>query len=566
MDTVLMLSDQARHWFENISILIMLLLLYNFIPGRIYQDKRVLFSILVGIIFSSAAVMGIFVPWTGTTHPSIGLNGVLIPLAGYVGGLLSAGIITCFLLFFRIVIEGGRGATPDVIIAVMAAIVGSGFYALRRYHVKRINPFLELLIFSALFAGITQTVLTFFPFDMDHPAPPGLFPHGDTEYVIFFGLLLLGIVIQQIDRKKNTEEELTRYQGHLETLVRDRTVELSEANALQRATIESTADGIVVISLSGIVSRYNQTAKKMLDIRSSEEINETDLDIVHLLRYHTADPDVIRDDFWLCQAGEDLFSTEVVFRSGRVYDLSVTRYQVGDEVRGRVLNFRDITAKKHTEEMLISMNQKLLLLSGIMRHDILNQITAMKLYVYLLKTVPTDPDAPEYLNRMTQTLHLMQQHVESTGEYQDVGIHEPAWQDPFAVFQKATTSFTEQHIIFSTAGISGEILADPLLERVFYNLIDNSVRHGGSVTTIMVSLICRDHEVVLMYEDNGAGIALDDKDKIFEKGFGKHTGFGMFLIRELLSITGLSITETGVPGSGVRFEVLIPEHAFRYPV
>jgi signal transduction histidine kinase len=65
------------------------------------------------------------------------------------------------------------------------------------------------------------------------------------------------------------------------------------------------------------------------------------------------------------------------------------------------------------------------------------------------------------------------------------------------------------------------------------------------------------------YADDGVGVSLDDKVHIFERGFGKHTGFGMFLTKEILSITVISIQENGEPGKGVSFEMIIPEGKFR---
>ncbi|PKL57911.1 MAG: sensor histidine kinase, partial [Methanomicrobiales archaeon HGW-Methanomicrobiales-5] len=47
------------------------------------------------------------------------------------------------------------------------------------------------------------------------------------------------------------------------------------------------------------------------------------------------------------------------------------------------------------------------------------------------------------------------------------------------------------------------------------------------------------------------------------RGFGKHTGLGLFLSREILSITGISITETGTPDKGVRFEIHVPKDVCR---
>ncbi|MFZ0004422.1 ATP-binding protein [Methanoregula sp.] len=70
----------------------------------------------------------------------------------------------------------------------------------------------------------------------------------------------------------------------------------------------------------------------------------------------------------------------------------------------------------------------------------------------------------------------------------------------------------------------------------------------------------------LTYRDNGVGISEEDKKKRFKKGFGKHTGLGLYLSRSILAITGNSITETGVPGTGVQFEILIPFRLYRFPI
>jgi signal transduction histidine kinase len=67
-----------------------------------------------------------------------------------------------------------------------------------------------------------------------------------------------------------------------------------------------------------------------------------------------------------------------------------------------------------------------------------------------------------------------------------------------------------------------------------------------------------------VWEDNGIGVADDEKDLIFERGFGKNTGLGLFLSREILSLTEITIRETGTPGKGVRFEITVPKGHYRF--
>jgi signal transduction histidine kinase len=108
------------------------------------------------------------------------------------------------------------------------------------------------------------------------------------------------------------------------------------------------------------------------------------------------------------------------------------------------------------------------------------------------------------------------------------------------------------------------LYADPLLPRVFYNLLMNALHHGGhELTKIRVSTRISGESLILTVEDNGTGIPFDRKDKIFEFGCVKGAGFGLSLIREILGYTGIMITETGQPGKGAKFEILVPKGKFR---
>jgi len=109
------------------------------------------------------------------------------------------------------------------------------------------------------------------------------------------------------------------------------------------------------------------------------------------------------------------------------------------------------------------------------------------------------------------------------------------------------------------------LYADPLIDKIYSNFIDNSLRPGERVTTIRFSCERSDKGVIIVYEDNGVGVQDSDKEKIFRKGFGKHTGLGLFLAREIHAITNLTIRETGTLGEGVRLEIFVPTGQFRIP-
>jgi len=110
-----------------------------------------------------------------------------------------------------------------------------------------------------------------------------------------------------------------------------------------------------------------------------------------------------------------------------------------------------------------------------------------------------------------------------------------------------------------------EIFADSLLERVFFVLSDNVLRHAKTATTVTIRYQFEEEDLLLLFEDDGNGIPDSNKEKIFERGFGTQKGLELFLVREILSITGITIQETGKEGKGARFEMRVPKGAYRFP-
>jgi sensor histidine kinase regulating citrate/malate metabolism len=68
---------------------------------------------------------------------------------------------------------------------------------------------------------------------------------------------------------------------------------------------------------------------------------------------------------------------------------------------------------------------------------------------------------------------------------------------------------------------------------------------------------------VVIGEDNGEGIPTDHKKDIFNQKYFQHTGYGLYLTTTILKITAISISESGEPGKGARFEILVPKDAYR---
>jgi len=210
-------------------------------------------------------------------------------------------------------------------------------------------------------------------------------------------------------------------------------------------------------------------------------------------------------------------------------------------------------------------NKKLNLLSSITRHDIKNQLVVLIGYNDIMRGMAPDPEMQQFLDRQNAAAQTIHRQIEFTKTYEDIGVRAPMWQD-IGTRVAALSSFIPPGEVAFSISIDGlEVYADPLLEKVFENMIDNSRRHGERVRHISLSSQQPDPDnLVIVYEDDGIGVSEGDKERIFEKGFGKHTGLGLFLSREILAITGLSVRECGVYGKGARFEILVPKGKFRF--
>jgi PAS domain S-box-containing protein len=241
-----------------------------------------------------------------------------------------------------------------------------------------------------------------------------------------------------------------------------------------------------------------------------------------------------------------LFSSGLILIAGKPHILST---------------IRDVTEHKRAEEALKKANKKLHLLSSITRHDIRNKVSVQLGYLALAqKKVKNSPEMADFIGKLESTAKTINDQIDFTRIYQDLGIHEPQWQELHAVLMKNPAP---QGILLSDTCAGIEVNADVMLEKVFGNLIDNSVNHGKRVTSIILSAEERDNNLIIRYEDDGIGIPADEKEMIFERGYGKNTGLGLFLVRDVLALTGITITETGIPGKGARFEMAVPKGAWR---
>ena len=320
---------------------------------------------------------------------------------------------------------------------------------------------------------------------------------------------------------------------------------------------------------------YNSQAGVFSYDRQSFKIRDANRKFANMLRYECDElmkkslPDLIpdreeRESFInkvrdLRRVGD----IEVRFRAwdGSMRWALVSAAETGEP--GIICTVVDITDNKLSQEALTQANKKLNLLNNVTRHDILNQLTALLGFLEISKQDTKDPELLVYIRKEELAAIAIRDQILFTRDYQNIGVHSPHWHDVAETINLAMASI-DLHAVLIRVNIPPiAIYADPLLEKVFYNLIENSLRHGERVTEIIIRTVERADSLDIIVEDNGSGIPDPEKERIFRREYFKNTGFGLFLSREILAITSLSIKETGTLGKGARFVIRVPREHFR---
>jgi PAS domain S-box-containing protein len=333
-----------------------------------------------------------------------------------------------------------------------------------------------------------------------------------------------------------------------------------------RYIFEKSVSGLFKTSLDGHLIDANDALAHMYGYSDAAEMLKADLDIgTHFYANPDDRKEVIR--ILLEKGIVENYEIQHNKRDGTRFWGLITARTIRHE-DDTVIFFEgsniDISERKVAEEALHRANKKLNLLSSITRHDINNQLMVLTGFLSILQMKQADATLNEYFQKVSTAAMRISAMVQFTKEYEEIGVHAPAWQNCRTLVDTAVKQAPLGNVVVNNDLPDGtEVLADPLIVKVFYNLMDNAVRYGGKITNIRFSVEERDGDHVVVCEDDGDGVIDKEKEKIFDRGFGKNTGLGLALAREILSITGITITETGELGKGARFEIVVPKGAWR---
>jgi len=330
-----------------------------------------------------------------------------------------------------------------------------------------------------------------------------------------------------------------------------------------RQLVDLAQEGIMMTDAEAVIRFANPRMAEMLDYPVHEMVGKS---LFQLMDEHAAD--LARRKIEDRRRGRsDRYEIDLLRKDGTSVRTNIGVTPIMDKsghYSGALGVVTDVSDRKRYEDALEVANQKLNLLNQVTRHDALNQLSVMTGWLEVAQEIASEPPVQEYLKKISNSAETMRRHLDFTSDYQKMGVAKPEWIEVKTAFINGTSGFGQGNISKSVQVEGLDVLADPMFEKVFNNLVDNSIRHGDKVTKVGIRYEELDDRLSIVYEDDGVGIPKEEKEKMFQRGRGKHSGYGLFMVKEILGITGITIAEVGTPGKGARFEISVPRGKYRF--
>ncbi len=218
----------------------------------------------------------------------------------------------------------------------------------------------------------------------------------------------------------------------------------------------------------------------------------------------------------------------------------------------------NVTELRRAEKEVEQGRRKMSFLGSQVRHDLLNQLTALNGFLTLSQLKVEDASVKEFLGKAGASGNRMRKILELSREFEQLGAP-PTWVPAQQAAEKglAQAQKDPSRVRIELDGL--EVYADPRLDMVFRTLVENAFAHGNA-TEVHIFKVTTGDEVRIVCRDNGTGIPEGRRRFIFDD----RLDHGLFLVKEALSMTGMLIEETS-RGGGACFEVRVPPGRYRLP-
>ncbi|MFO8109202.1 MAG: PAS domain S-box protein [Thermoplasmata archaeon] len=202
-------------------------------------------------------------------------------------------------------------------------------------------------------------------------------------------------------------------------------------------------------------------------------------------------------------------------------------------------------------------------LHSLLRHDIKNKAHIIQGYLELIGEYELSDEAERFIDKalkanrdsvnLIDKVGLLIKVNEETVDRVDIALEIREAADSMSKYAESK----DMDILLDCSMDTCMVKAGPLVKEIFYNMIENAVRHseGG---TVKISLKKEDDKAICTIEDDGKGIPEDKRSSVFERGFttGGGTGLGLFLVKVLIEGYGGSIELLDSRRGGAKFDVV----------
>jgi PAS domain S-box-containing protein len=333
---------------------------------------------------------------------------------------------------------------------------------------------------------------------------------------------------------------------------------VKDGEILQKEMIDQLPVAIFMKSVNdGKYTFWNKASERIFDLPASEVIGRSDQELFSQEMLSLID----QEDKEACLNHIFIGNKKIVNKSRGERIIHLIIVPIFDSKNN--LKYILGIGEDLTDETL---TMKIGLLFSITRTDVLDQLSIIVNSLERAQLKMSREAIQTFFDKTVESVESIRNQMAFVRSLEDIGILSQKWQSVIKSFEDAIMLVPAFNVDIRMEMEDVELYADPLLPRIFYNLLINSIRHGDhQLTKIRLHAQKSGENLTLIYEDNGSGIPDNEKEKLFEFGYNRGTGFGLFLIREILGYSGFTITETGEYGKGARFEILIPKGKYRNP-
>jgi len=324
---------------------------------------------------------------------------------------------------------------------------------------------------------------------------------------------------------------------------------LKESEKMYRKLVDLAPDGIITLDFRGFIRSSNSAFIELTGFSEDEIVGKhfSELDTIHYGQIPT-----FAKMFGTILMGRNSEPFEFQFHrkdgAERWGEAHATIAEIEESKKVMLAITRDITDRKREHD-------KLDVTGRITRHDIRNKLTIIAANLDLSKRkLKSNKDINDNLADMHDACDNIIKILDFAANYEKLGIEAKRPINVSLIFESALNMFETKDITVENDCQGLTVQADSMLKSVFYNLIDNTLRHGGEVSKIR--FYAEEDGSRIIYEDDGIGLPAD-KRRNFNSHTDKTSINGLTLIKRIVESYGGSMKEEGQPGGGSRFVILL---------